>query len=181
MVVWSGRHGGGAVLAFERPCVLPAPTHQHTQPAPAPPHSFLGTPDKNHQIMTWGQYAEAAYTIARRKWYGKDKVAPYIPDFTRCCDHFCLHAGERRRCPSVSAGALAWVLAACLCSLAASPASIGASSFPRSTPASIHPSTAPSLLPPSSTPTNKTKHNTKPKHRWLRHPQGHPEGHAAAS
>lgn len=45
------------------------------------------------QIMTWGQYAEAAYAIAARKWYGKDKVALYVPDFTRCCDHFCLHAG----------------------------------------------------------------------------------------
>ncbi len=47
------------------------------------------------QILTWGQYAEAAIAIARRRWYGKDAVAPYVPDFTKCCDHFCLHAGAR--------------------------------------------------------------------------------------
>lgn len=46
------------------------------------------------QIMTWGQYAEAAIAIGKRKWYGKDLVAPYIPDYTRCIDHFCLHAGR---------------------------------------------------------------------------------------
>eukprot|EP00775_Hariotina_reticulata_P002866 gene2866-3158_t len=45
------------------------------------------------QILTWSQYAEAAVALAQRKWYGKDKVPMYVPDFTRCCDHFCLHAG----------------------------------------------------------------------------------------
>eukprot|EP00879_Flechtneria_rotunda_P003637 GHRR01003874.1.p1 GENE.GHRR01003874.1~~GHRR01003874.1.p1 ORF type:complete len:440 (+),score=135.99 GHRR01003874.1:1261-2580(+) len=45
------------------------------------------------QIMTWPQYAEAAWAIAMRKWYGKDKVPLYVPDFTHCVDHFCLHAG----------------------------------------------------------------------------------------
>lgn len=40
------------------------------------------------------QYAEAAYTIAKRKWYGKEKVARYVPDYTKCIDHFCLHAGK---------------------------------------------------------------------------------------
>lgn len=46
------------------------------------------------QIMTWGQYAEAAVAISKRKWYGKDQVPLYVPDYTRCVDHFCLHAGK---------------------------------------------------------------------------------------
>ena len=46
------------------------------------------------QIMTWGQYAEAAVNIGKRKWYGDDKVEAYQPDFTRCVNHFCMHAGE---------------------------------------------------------------------------------------
>lgn len=46
------------------------------------------------QIMSWSQYAEAAIAIGKRKWYGKDQVAPYMPDYTRCIDHFCLHAGR---------------------------------------------------------------------------------------
>jgi 3-ketoacyl-CoA synthase len=45
------------------------------------------------QIMTWGQYAEAAVAISKRRWFGKDKVPLYVPDYTRCVDHFCLHAG----------------------------------------------------------------------------------------
>ncbi|WIA36536.1 hypothetical protein OEZ86_007829 [Tetradesmus obliquus] len=45
------------------------------------------------QIMTWGQYAEAAVAIGKRRWYGKEAVPLYVPDFTRCVDHFCLHAG----------------------------------------------------------------------------------------
>jgi hypothetical protein len=36
----------------------------------------------------------AAVAIGKRKWYGADKVPSYFPDFTRCVDHFCLHAGE---------------------------------------------------------------------------------------
>lgn len=47
------------------------------------------------QILTWSQYAEAAVAIGKRKWYGKDKVPLYVPDFTRCVDHFCLHAGKQ--------------------------------------------------------------------------------------
>jgi 3-ketoacyl-CoA synthase len=43
------------------------------------------------KIMTWGQYAEAAVTIAGRKlgfaW------PAYQPDYTKCMDHFALHAG----------------------------------------------------------------------------------------
>jgi hypothetical protein len=46
-------------------------------------------------VQTWSQYAEAAIAIGKRRWYGKDQVPLYIPDFTRCVDHFCLHAGER--------------------------------------------------------------------------------------
>jgi hypothetical protein len=47
-----------------------------------------------HHLQTWSQYAEAAIAIGKRRWYGKDQVPLYIPDFTRCVDHFCLHAGE---------------------------------------------------------------------------------------
>lgn len=44
------------------------------------------------QILTWAQYAEAAFAVARRKYW--DSGAPlFAPDFTRCVDHFCLHAG----------------------------------------------------------------------------------------
>lgn len=46
------------------------------------------------QIMTWSQYAEAALAVSKRKWFGKDKVPLYIPDYTKCVDHFCMHAGE---------------------------------------------------------------------------------------
>lgn len=56
------------------------------------------------QILTWGQYAEAAIAIARRRWYGKDAVAPYVPDFTKCCDHFCLHAGGYAILKGIQAG-----------------------------------------------------------------------------
>jgi 3-ketoacyl-CoA synthase len=52
------------------------------------------------RIMTWGQYAEAAvhYTQAYAAQLSNGRLcsAPahkYQPDFTRCADHFLLHAG----------------------------------------------------------------------------------------
>jgi 3-ketoacyl-CoA synthase len=52
------------------------------------------------RIMTWGQYAEAAvhYTQAYAAQVSSGRIcsAPahkYQPDFTRCADHFLLHAG----------------------------------------------------------------------------------------
>ena len=44
------------------------------------------------RILTWGQYAEAAYTHFERTVLGRS-VAEYVPDFTKCVDHFALHAG----------------------------------------------------------------------------------------
>lgn len=43
------------------------------------------------KILTWGQYAEAAshYT---KQYLGYD-MPKYLPDFTRCVDHFAIHAG----------------------------------------------------------------------------------------
>jgi 3-ketoacyl-CoA synthase len=51
------------------------------------------------RIMTWGQYAEAAVhymqTAAAQMSGGVlcTAPAPYQPDYTRCVDHFLLHAG----------------------------------------------------------------------------------------
>lgn len=44
------------------------------------------------RIMTWRQYGEAAYEIARQKVMGGPEVN-YMPDFTQCIDHFNIHAG----------------------------------------------------------------------------------------
>ncbi|GBF90942.1 hypothetical protein Rsub_03797 [Raphidocelis subcapitata] len=43
-------------------------------------------------IITWGQYAEAARNLFERRVLGW-QVPEYIPDFTKCIDHFALHAG----------------------------------------------------------------------------------------
>ncbi|WIA33064.1 hypothetical protein OEZ86_006220 [Tetradesmus obliquus] len=51
------------------------------------------------RIMTWGQYAEAAvnYIQQAAAQVSNGKLcaapAPYQPDYTRCADHFLLHAG----------------------------------------------------------------------------------------
>eukprot|EP00775_Hariotina_reticulata_P014384 gene14384-14486_t len=51
------------------------------------------------RIMSWGQYAEAAanyiQTAAAQLSNGKlcSAPPPYQPDYTRCADHFLLHAG----------------------------------------------------------------------------------------
>jgi 3-ketoacyl-CoA synthase len=44
------------------------------------------------KIMTWGQYAEAAVNIFGRKMLGR-QWPRYMPDYTKCMDHFALHAG----------------------------------------------------------------------------------------
>jgi 3-ketoacyl-CoA synthase len=44
------------------------------------------------RILTWGQCAAAAYNAFERNVLGRP-VAGYVPDFTRCVDHFALHAG----------------------------------------------------------------------------------------
>jgi 3-ketoacyl-CoA synthase len=44
------------------------------------------------KIMTWGQYAEAAVWMFEKKAL-KRRVPAYVPDYTRCIDHFALHAG----------------------------------------------------------------------------------------
>lgn len=50
-------------------------------------------------IMTWTQYAEAAanYIQAAAAYVSKGKLcaapAPYQPDYTKCAEHFLLHAG----------------------------------------------------------------------------------------
>ncbi|KIY93827.1 3-ketoacyl-CoA synthase 5 [Monoraphidium neglectum] len=44
------------------------------------------------KIMSWGQYAEAAYWMVGKKLLGYD-WGRYVPDYTKCMDHFALHAG----------------------------------------------------------------------------------------
>ncbi|GBF90650.1 hypothetical protein Rsub_03222 [Raphidocelis subcapitata] len=44
------------------------------------------------KIMTWGQYAEAAVNVVGRKYLGREWPR-YVPDYTKCMDHFALHAG----------------------------------------------------------------------------------------
>ena len=46
------------------------------------------------KIMTWQQYGEAAYSMIRKRLTGVEGV-PYKPDFTRCVDHFAIHAGKQ--------------------------------------------------------------------------------------
>lgn len=48
------------------------------------------------RIMTWGQYAEAAVNYVQQGLAavtGMKAPAAYQPDYTRCADHFLLHAG----------------------------------------------------------------------------------------
>lgn len=44
------------------------------------------------RVVTWGQCAEAAASAFRRTVLGSAEP-PYSPDFSRCVDHFALHAG----------------------------------------------------------------------------------------
>lgn len=36
-----------------------------------------------------------AVNIFRRKWLKNRSIKPYIPDFHKAVDHFCIHAGGR--------------------------------------------------------------------------------------
>lgn len=44
------------------------------------------------KILTWSQYAEAAYNMFEKNVMGRS-VGEYQPNFTQCVDHFALHAG----------------------------------------------------------------------------------------
>ncbi|PNH05321.1 3-ketoacyl-CoA synthase 9 [Tetrabaena socialis] len=44
------------------------------------------------KVMTWGQYGEAGVHVLRRHVLGQP-LPPYRPDYTRCIDHFLIHAG----------------------------------------------------------------------------------------
>jgi 3-ketoacyl-CoA synthase len=44
------------------------------------------------RIMTWGQYAEYMKLYLSSRISGK-KMAHYMPDYTKCCQHFLMHAG----------------------------------------------------------------------------------------
>jgi 3-ketoacyl-CoA synthase len=44
------------------------------------------------KILTWSQYAEAAYFMFGKKVMGYD-WGRYVPDYTKCMEHFALHAG----------------------------------------------------------------------------------------
>ncbi|GLC40215.1 3-ketoacyl-CoA synthase 11 [Pleodorina starrii] len=44
------------------------------------------------KIMTWGQYGEAGAHLVRSRLLGQ-KLPPYRPDYTKCVDHFLVHAG----------------------------------------------------------------------------------------
>jgi hypothetical protein len=45
------------------------------------------------KIMTWGQYAEAAYFMYQKKVLKNPSYKRYMPDYTKCMQHFALHAG----------------------------------------------------------------------------------------
>lgn len=45
------------------------------------------------KIMTWSQYAEAAYFMYNKKVLHNPSYKRYVPDYTKCVDHFALHAG----------------------------------------------------------------------------------------
>jgi 3-ketoacyl-CoA synthase len=56
------------------------------------------------KVMTWSQIAGYSYNWAQRNVLGQP-VEEYIPDYTKCVDHFALHCGE-----TVSAGGWAWTV-----------------------------------------------------------------------
>lgn len=53
------------------------------------------------KIMTWGQYMEAAWFMYNKKVLNNPAFKRYVPDYTKCIDHFALHAGEQ---PGMTAG-----------------------------------------------------------------------------
>jgi hypothetical protein len=46
------------------------------------------------RIMTWSQYAEAAWFMYQKKVMKNPAYKRYMPDYTKCMEHFALHAGE---------------------------------------------------------------------------------------
>jgi hypothetical protein len=59
------------------------------------------------KILTWRQYLAAGYDLARRRWLGAPVGPEYVPDFTECVDHFCIHAGAAARAAHAAAHAVA--------------------------------------------------------------------------
>ena len=45
------------------------------------------------KIMTWSQYAEAAWFMYQKKVMKNPAYKRYMPDYTKCMEHFALHAG----------------------------------------------------------------------------------------
>ncbi|KAF8069577.1 KCS2 [Scenedesmus sp. PABB004] len=56
------------------------------------------------RILTWSQYAEAAADALGRAVRGPRGRACYVPDFTRCVDHFAIHAGGYAVLKGIQAG-----------------------------------------------------------------------------
>lgn len=54
-------------------------------------------------MLPWSEKLMFAFNWVVRQVCQPGTVAPYVPDFTRAFDHFCLHAGE------TPGGAQAWV------------------------------------------------------------------------
>ena len=59
------------------------------------------------KIMTWSQYAEAAWFMYNKKVLGNPAYKRYVPDYTKAINHFALHAGVCDCVLSVSGGLLA--------------------------------------------------------------------------
>jgi len=51
------------------------------------------------KIMTWSQYAEAAWFMYQKKVMKNPSYKRYMPDYTKCMDHFALHAGATESGP----------------------------------------------------------------------------------
>lgn len=47
------------------------------------------------RILPWSEKLAFAANWAARSLLGQRQIKPYVPDFTRAIDHFCLHAGGR--------------------------------------------------------------------------------------
>jgi 3-ketoacyl-CoA synthase len=56
------------------------------------------------RILDWPQFLSAAVTTLKRKYYGKEKVPRFVPDYTKCVDHFLLHAGGYGVLKGIQAG-----------------------------------------------------------------------------
>lgn len=79
----------------------------HMHPTPAHDLNTRCISVLTPQIMTWGQYAEAAVNVVG-KHFGKE-WPEYMPDYTKCADHFAIHAGAVRG-SAVRCGAVQTVL-----------------------------------------------------------------------